>query len=119
MEEVVPTSKLVTPPYAHVPLNLSHLAQLVPFSQPEVIESFEQTDVDHQIENVHLAFESIHHSLRRATAALHIGSISPMGEPHTPISIPTSNFQTPPINPKRAIVPLEFYFRWKHRPYSS
>ena len=29
----------------------------MPFSQPEVIESFEQTDFDRQIENVHLDFE--------------------------------------------------------------
>ena len=72
--------------------------------------AFEQTDVDRQIENVHLAFESIHHSICQATAALHIESVFLMGEPHTPISTPTSNFQTPPINPERAVVPLEFDF---------
>ena len=42
-----------------------------------------------------------------------------MGEPHTPISIPTDDFETPPINPKRAVVPSEFDFPWMHRPYSS
>ena len=42
-----------------------------------------------------------------------------MGEPHTSISTLTSNFQTPPINPERVVVPPEFYFPWMHRPYSS
>ena len=42
-----------------------------------------------------------------------------MGEPHTSISTITSNFQTPPINPERAIVPLEFDFPWMHRLYYS
>lgn len=34
LEEVVPTSKLVTPSSTHIPFNLPPLAQLVPFSQP-------------------------------------------------------------------------------------
>ena len=107
LEEVVPTFEPITPPSTHIPLSPPPLAQLVPFSQPEVIKSFEQTDVDRQIENVHLDFESIHHSIHRATTALHIGSVSPMGEPHTPISTPTCNFQTPPINPEKSNIPTE------------
>ena len=91
----------------------------MPFSQPEVVESFEQTDIGRQIENDHLAFECIHHSLFQDTSSFHNGSVSPMGEPHTPISIPTNNFQTPPINLERAVVPPEFDFPCMHRPYSS
>ena len=119
LEEVVPTSELVTPPSTHIPFNFPPLAQWVPFSQPEVTRSFEQTNVDRQIKKIHLAFESIHRSLHRSIVALHIESVSPMGEPHTSISTPTSNSQTPPINPKRSVVPPEFDFPWMHRPYSS
>ena len=119
LEEVVTTSELVTPPSTHNPFNLPPLEQLVPFSQPEVIESFEQNGVDRQIENVHLDFESIHRSICRAVVALHIGLVSPMGEPHTSISTLTSNFQTPPINPERSVVPPKFDFPWMHRSYSS
>ena len=42
-----------------------------------------------------------------------------MGEPHTPISNPKGNFQTPPINSEKEVVPSEFDFPWMHRPYSS
>ena len=79
LEEVVPTSKLVTPPSTHIPFNLPPLEQLVLFSQPKFIESFEQTNVDRQIEKVNLDFESIHRSIHRATVALYIGSASTMG----------------------------------------
>ena len=42
-----------------------------------------------------------------------------MGEPLTSISTLISNFQIPPINPERAVVPREFDFPWMRRPYSS
>ena len=61
---MVTTYELVTPPSTHIPFNLPPLEQLVHFSQPKVTECFEKTDADHQIENFHLAFESIHHSIR-------------------------------------------------------
>ena len=54
LEEVVTTFEPITPPSTRIPFNLPPLEQLVPFSQLEVTEAFEQTDVDRQIENVHL-----------------------------------------------------------------
>ena len=42
-----------------------------------------------------------------------------MGKPHTPISTPTGNFKSTPINLEREVVPPEFDFPWMHRPYSS
>ena len=61
--DMVITYEPVTPPSTHIPFNLPPLEQLVPFFQPEVTESFEQTDVDRQIENIHLDLESIHRSI--------------------------------------------------------